>query len=354
MVISLALLFTTCMILSFWDDRFLERDKIILYILFGVIMVLIAGLRVPGSTPDSESYETMFYGTNNTIIEEATEPSFKFITGILHSLSLGINSLFTIYALISIAIHLPVLWKLSRFPLLALTIYISYYYMRHEMVQIRAGVAVGLFLWAIYYYVNEKKLVALGFILIGILFHYSATVGLVIFLLRNNITTWQKYVLYLVVPVGIMVYFANLDISYLVPDQFGGDKLTIYRKLRDAGNEEELAGIRFERNPIIWMNMVLYYVCIIFRDNLTKYCKYVPIAIKLQAIGFCCLFFLKGFSMVVGNRLNDYFSIVSIILWIASVYAFYPTIMGKVISNIISSIRFVASMLIYALSLLFM
>jgi hypothetical protein len=33
--------------------------------------------------------------------------------------------------------------------------------MMHEMVQIRAGVAAGLFLWAIYYYVEKRKLLAL-------------------------------------------------------------------------------------------------------------------------------------------------------------------------------------------------
>lgn len=325
-----------------------------MYTVLGIAMVLIAGLREVGSTPDSDAYEMMYYGDNNTIVEEATEPSFTLITSILQSLSLGVNALFVTYALISIAIHLPVLWKLSRLPFLTLTIYISYYFMIHEMVQIRVGVAVGLFLWAIYHYVNQRKTAALACILAGVFFHYSAAVGLVIFLFNERISEWQKYMLYLIVPIGIAAYFANVDISYLVPDGFGGDKLAIYRNVRDIGNEEELAGIRFERNPIIWMNIILYYVCIYFRDYLTKQCKYVPIAIKLQAVGFCCLFFLKGFSMVVGNRLNDYFSIVSIILWTAAVYVFYPQIIAKVITNIVSSVRFVASVLVYALSLLFL
>lgn len=353
MVISLVLLFIICLVSSFFEERFRQKDKIILYVLYGIAMVLIAGLREPGSTPDSNEYEMMLHGNSNDILEEVREPSFSLICSFVNSLSLGVNALFLTYATISIAIHLSILWKLSKeFPFTIITVYISYYFMMHEMVQIRAGVAAGLFLWAIYYYVNQKKLASLSCIFIGILFHYSAAIGLIIFLLNNNISNWQKYILYLVVPIGIMVYFANIDISYIVPDEFGGDRLIVYRKMRDMGNEDEMAGIRFERNPIIWLNIMLYYACIFFREHLTKCSKYVPIAIKLQAIGFCCLFFLKGFSMVVGNRLNDYFSIVSIILWTASVYAFYPQIMGKVISNLVSSARFVASVLIYALSLL--
>jgi hypothetical protein len=57
---------------------------------------------------------------------------------------------------------------------------------------------------------------------------------------------------------------------------------------------------------------------------------------------------------VLGNRMNDYFSVASIILWTASVYAFRPKLLSKILSNAISTLRFITSMLGYALSLLWM
>ena len=36
-------------------------------------------------------------------------------------------------------------------------------------------------------------------------------------------------------------------------------------------------------------------------------------AIKLQAVGFIFLFFAAGLSMVLGNRMNDYFSVASVV-----------------------------------------
>ena len=338
MVISLVIIFITSLLLSFFEERLNERDKLSLYCLIGFALILTAGLREPGSTPDSEGYEMMLNGITNEILEEATEPSFSLICSILNSLSLGANALFLTYAFISVPIHLFAFWKLSEKRFLILTIYISYYFMMHEMVQIRAGVAAGLFLLAIYYYVEQKKKSALGCILIGIFFHYSATLGLLLFLMKDKISVWQTYVLYLIVPIGLIAYFINLA----------------YRNLKDMGIEEVQSGIRFEGNPIIWINIILYYASIYYKEFLTKYCKYVPIAIKVQAFAFCCLFFIKGFSMVVGNRFNDYFSISSIILWTASVYAFQPQIISKIINNTISTARFVASILIYALSLLSM
>ena len=354
MVIALVLLFLLTMFLSLIEERLSERDKLMFFIMLGMIMILIAGLREVGSTPDSQDYEDMYYGKTNKILEAATEPSFAIISSILNALSLGTNALFLTYAFISISIHLSAFWKMTKMPLMMLTVYISYYYMMHDMVQIRAAVASGLFIWAIYFYVEEKKKYALICILTGIFVHYSATVGLLLFLLKEKMPNWQKAILYLVVPIGIVAYFMNLDISYLVPDELGGAKLAAYRNLKDKGIEEQQAGIRFEGNPLIWANIILYYASIFYKDHLTKYCKYVPFAIKVQAIGFCCLFFLHGVSAVLGNRLNDYFSVASIILWTASVYAFYPLIMGKIVNSFVSAVRFVASMLIYALSLISM
>lgn len=354
MVVSLVLIFIISLTLSFFEERFSQRDKIVMYVVLGIAMILTAGLRGFDSTPDTDGYVGMYEGSED-LFEELIEPSFILIMTVLHSLSFDATSLFLTYAIISVPIHLGILWKLSKdYPFTILTIYISYYFMMHEMVQIRAGVAAGLFLWAIYYYVEKRKLLALTFILVGVFFHFSALIGLVLFVLKDRLPSWQKVALYLLVPIGLMAYFSNLDISYLVPDSLIGGKMAIYRDLRDRGIEEELSGWPLESNLLIWMNIILYYACIFYSEYLSERFKYVTVAIKLQAVGFCFLFFFHGFSTVLGNRMNDYFSIASILLWTASVYAFSPRIVSKIISNFISTFRFVTSMIGYALSLLFL
>jgi hypothetical protein len=87
---------------------------------------------------------------------------------------------------------------------------------------------------------------------------------------------------------------------------------------------------------------------------LVKHFKYTSVAIKLQGVGFGFLFFANALSQVVGNRMNDYFSVASILLWTASVYAFTPYIVGKIVNNAISTVRFVTSVLAYGLALLYM
>ena len=354
MVVSLVLLFITCFSLSFVEDRLGDREKKILYVLFGIAMIMIAGTREVGSTPDSETYEDMFYSGEDSISMLLTEPSFGIITNILQSMSLGINALFFVYAILAVPIQLSALWRFSKIPLLMLTVYLSYYYMIHDMVQIRCAVASGLFLWAIYFYVERKPVLTLLFILIGIFFHFSAAAGLIIFFLGNGFPRWQRYLLYAIVPVGLVVYVTHIDIFSLVPDELGGLKLMKYRTMREKGIEDELAGWKLSSNLLIWMNIVLYYACIYYHDYLVKHFKYTSVAIKLQGVGFIFLFFVNALSMVVGNRMCDYFSIASVLLWTASVYAFTPIIIGKIINNAISAVRFVASVLAYGLALMFM
>lgn len=354
MVISLVLLFITSLSLSIFEERFSDRDKKLIYAFLGFVMIMIAGLREVGSVPDTEAYEKMFYAKRGSITELLTEPSFQIISDFLHSMSLGVNALFFAYAIIAVPIQLTALWKLSRIPFLTLTVYISYYYMIHDMVQIRCAVASGLFLWAVYYYVNQKKIYTLLFILLGAFFHYSAFAGLIIFLIGNNFPKWQRYALYAIVPIGLFVYFTHIDLFSIIPDEWGGLKLMKYRTMREKGLDDELAGWKLERNLLIWMNIVLYYACIYYHDYLVRHFKYTTVAIKLQGVGFCFLFFVNALSQVVGNRMNDYFSIASVLLWTASVYAFSPIIAGKIVNNFISTIRFVTSVLAYGLALLLM
>lgn len=354
MVISLVLLFIICLSFSFVEERLSDREKKILYAVFGLVMILIAGMREVGSTPDTQSYEEMYYSREGNLMALLREPSFNIITDILQSMSLGINGLFFAYAILAVPVQLSALWKFSKIPLLTLTIYISYYYMIHDMVQIRCAVASGLFLWAIYFYVERKKLYTLLFILAGTFFHYSAAAGLVIFFLGNGFPKWQRYILYAIVPVGLIVYFTHIDIFSIIPDEWGGLKLMKYRTMREKGIDDELAGFKLESNLLIWMNFVLYYACIYYHDYLVKHFKYTSVAIKLLGVGFCFLFFVNALSQVVGNRMNDYFSVASVLLWTASVYAFSPIIVGKIVNNTISTIRFVTSVLAYGLALLFM
>lgn len=356
MVFALTIVFVSALFLSFIEDRMMKRDKILLYAILGAVLICIAGSRGVYDTPDSLEYESMYYDAGSeTLLDNANEPTFRYFSIYLKGFGFGINALFFLYAMISVPLHLCSLWRLSKLPMLTLVVYLSYYYQMHDLVQMRCSVASALFLFSFYFYGEKKKWYALLCIILGTFFHYSAIMGLLIFLLNNEeLKPWQRWCSYFLVPVGLVVYYSSFDISYLVPAGVGGDKLEMYRELKESGIEDGLAGWDLKGNLVIWLNVCLFYGAIAYSKILEKDCKYIHLGIKVLAIAFICLFFLHNVSAVLASRLCDYFEVVSIVLWTASVYAFSPIIAGKILINFVSSIRFVLSMLFYAMALLTM
>ena len=148
----------------------------------GVTMVVIAGSRSPYDTPDSDNYELMYYSVNS-LDDLIREPSFVYLSYYLNTFGFGINALFFAYAIMSVPLRLEAICKLSPLPILTLSIYISYFYQLHDLMQMRTAVASSLFLFAIYFRAEKRFWPTLWCILIGFLFHYSALARLPVSLL---------------------------------------------------------------------------------------------------------------------------------------------------------------------------
>lgn len=352
MALAILTIFTICMSLSFVEERMKRRDILLVIMLIGIVMIIIAGTRGPKDTPDSYEYEEAFNSIHSLDSSILMEPSFIYISYFLNTLGLGLNALFFVYAFLSIPIRIGAIWKMSKLPLLTLSIYISFYYQLHDLIQIRCAVASALFLYAVYYCAEGKRLIATLFILCGAIFHYSALAGFAIFLFGNKeLSIWWQCILYLVIPICFIFYFAGLDITYLIPEQLLGDRFEKYRALKEWGKEGILEGVAAHKNYMILINIVLYYGSLYFHKVLTQNYKYVPILLKILALAFICRLTLDNISSVLASRLFEYFDIISIFLWTAVIYAFIPVYMGKIATNIVSTGRILFSIFIYTLHL---
>lgn len=353
MFVAIIIIFLLCVSFSFIEENMKRRDTLLLFMVIGLIMIVIAGIRVPGETPDSENYENNYYSITSLDSDDyLQEISFVYISYFLNVLGLSVNALFFAYALLSVPLRLTAIWKMSKLPILTLSIYISFYYQLHDLVQIRCAVASALFLLAVYYQTENNRKAALAFILLGTLFHYSALAGLIILLLNNKeLNTWWQTGLYLVIPVAIIFYAAGLDIATMIPDELGGNRLKLYKSLKEYGIEGDLEGVAIYKNPMVLTNVCLYFFCLFFHKTLTEQCKYVPILLKIMAIAFLCRLTLDNISSVVSSRLFEYFDVVSIFLWTAVIYAFSPVNIGKIFTHTVSTARLLYSVLIYTLQL---
>ena len=352
MLIAIVFIFFVCLFFSLFEENMKKRDKLLVMAAVGIIMIVIAGTRGVFDTPDSDNYEEMFDETTTVDDEGMREPSFSIISYYLNLFGFGVNALFFVYAMLSVPLRIGAIWKLSKLPLLTLSIYISFYYQLHDLVQIRCAVASAAFLMAIYHHLEQRNKVALVWILIGIFFHYSAVAGLLIFLF-NNKPLERRHIIFLlgVLLFGIAFFFSGLDFSVFVPEQFGGDRMQVYRQLKENGLEGDLEGLVFYRNPMVLTNIMLYLGCIYFHKPLTEHYKYLPFMLKMMAMAFFFLLTMTNISSVVSSRLFEYFDVVSIFLWTAVIHAFRPVFAGRVVVHLLSTARLLYSVLIYTLHL---
>ena len=139
----LIVVYLVCSVASFGN----RRTAKVVYIAVGVTLTLLAAFRPEGADHDYTEYVSHF---NNYDQIALLEPTFKAIAWFSHTF-LGSNYifLFAVYAVLGVTLKFIAIRELSNFALLSVAIYISQFFILHEMTQIRAGVASSLLLLSI-------------------------------------------------------------------------------------------------------------------------------------------------------------------------------------------------------------
>lgn len=159
-----------------------KKNKIFILIVIGLCLILFSGLRGPGVDNDYDVYQVYFDAVNSfsdvVSNEYNVESWFNVLTLTVKNLGGDLNILMLFVASVSIVIKIRFYIKLSPVHWVALLSYISYFFILQEMTQIRAGLASGFYLMAIYYhgYGYRKRYYLLCSI--ATLFHLSFIVTL--------------------------------------------------------------------------------------------------------------------------------------------------------------------------------
>lgn len=160
----------------------------ILAFLFGVILILMAGLRINIST-DYWSYAELFYGTKDS---SRLEPIFNFIIKTVRDIDKNNFNLFIfLIALISLGTKTYYVSKLYN-PFLGFFIFICIYYFNLDYNIIRQGTAAAFILLAIEYGRQKRKFKYLLFILIASGFHFSSLIFLPCYSLSHRMIYLTK------------------------------------------------------------------------------------------------------------------------------------------------------------------
>lgn len=238
MGIAVIAIFFTVALLALIED-YLGKYKWAIYIFIGIVLILLSAFKEVGIDPDSTNYEQSFlnYSTADQTISEV-DPSFIFISSILNIFTKDVHSLFLVYALLGIGIKLFALTQCSKRIFLTLLVYLSYYYLLQDCMQIRAGAMSAFFLLALKPLCEGRKKKALILMLCGCVFHSSGFALLPLLFLGNKPCSVKGRLKWAsLIPIGYVLFFAGFSVLFALGGTipYVGDKIMLYQQSVEKG-----------------------------------------------------------------------------------------------------------------------
>lgn len=328
-------LFIITIVLALFQEH-TKKYNLFIYLLLGITLILVAGFREVGIDPDSPNYEFTFLHTDESNALDGVEYSYILISKIVLFLSGDVHELFLFYAILGVGIKFYAIKKITKLLFIPIIIYIGYYYIMHECMQIRTGVLSALFLLATKEIGDGNKKRAFFYILVGTLFHYSGLLLMPFIFLKTSILnkkkryTWAAFIIvaYILAALGFTFIFNNINLPYI------GNKLALYQQAMEHGksvNSINLLGVRD------LMTVAIYGYLLVFYDSLSIKNKYFPLMMRIYTISLF-VYITFSFFPVLAQRTFMLYNILTIILYANVYYTFKQKWIGVMAVSLIAFI----------------
>ena len=293
-----------------------------------LLLGLFAGFRGPDISKDYESYRLIFdniyeiKGSDYSHIFPILEPGFTSIVLLFRSL-FPYNYVLIImifYALATVTLKILSFKKLSANPYFVILFYYSLYYFLHEMTQIRIGLALGILLIGITFYLKGNKWIFALFTIAAVLFHYSAILYLLILLFDSRHFNKLLYLSFL----GGSVIFGFLHLPLLnylgnfIPTNLPG-RLANYAIVVENGGADNVNV--FNVLNLLNIAVCLFFIMLVPKERLLLN-KPLSLFLKCSILSIFFLSFLSGVPSV-AFRVSELFGLTTIFVY-ASLVDYLP------------------------------
>lgn len=288
-----------------------RRVLIAMLVLLGIVLVAFC-INKEEDIADNAMYMAYYNAGGQVNSGKEMEPAFPFITHISPSYAW----LLGIFATLSVGTHLLGVAKNSPNLWLTLLLYIVFPFVLHDVIQIRAAVAAGVFTYAFRFAFERKWWIYFPLIAACMLFHYSAVVFLPLYFLpRKNLNKPFWIILTLVV---LAMGFAGIHMGMLsryIPLGIVENYVEAY-----LGSREHTSSA----NGFYRVFLCLLIVVMIMRIDVIK--KHYPFAVYLLPVYIFSqsAYLLFGDIAVLQSRVGELFGVVEIF-----VIAMFPMISRK-------------------------
>lgn len=292
--------------------NFKTQREILFY--YFVIILISLGVYLSRYSPDYENYIAPLNISFKQFDIIKFEPTFWGIVYI-NQILFGANRLtfYAIYEICTTILFITAIKKYSCNYSLSLLIFILLFFPNNVIIQIRQGVAIGIFLHAIDDILKRRPLNYFLKIVIAVLFHYSSVFLFTLYLLKPN--KINKIFYFLLPFIGFVASYTIISLEFLENNTFFLPSFLSF-KFTEYINALKLYGETISINRINLINMfsltlivVYYFIFFLLKIKSKIYIMFF----KLLGVSIFCWFFFSKLP-VVSFRITNYLNPVVIFL----------------------------------------
>ncbi len=296
-------------------SKYLRRLYLFLTIFIVIILISIAGGREIGSDNDSLMYATALDQVNLLL---GFEPGFRLIVSINNFISGGSSNFFYLYAFLAIFLKTFGIYKVSPNFTISFILYIGLYFILHEMMQIRIGLASGFIFFSFLYLVNQNRKKFILVSSIAVFFHYSTIISFVLLFLKPK---KKIRFIYLLLPVlGLFINFFLEKNTLLIQSffelmpSFISDKTSLYFQSKMSGELDHTVSLIYSLNSFLYFILLVFmYYRIKNREIKSNNDIALNLLLKIMAIQYF-LGFILMFNIEFSNRVFSYMGVLTFLL----------------------------------------
>lgn len=330
MLYILIILLIVISFLSFIDFK----EKVLynfFYIILFILLVFIATFR-PSTLSDYSDYLKFF----NQTYKKVLEPGIYIIRFLSQLISESHFFFFFLLAVLGIFLKLYAIKKLSTQIRLSVVLYLSTFFIYHELIQLRVGIATGFFLISLLYIYQRKLHLFLIFASLSSLFHISALIVFPLYFLQSKSLNKLLYIagfLFVYFLAFFKIYLTSL-VEFIPIEKV----LKLYYNYKSSSTKLDVN--IFSSLQLIRISLALYLIFVSY--IIAQKNKYAFLLIKIYVISIYLLVLFSNFA-VLAFRLSQFLQTVEIVTLPMIVHSFSlknDILISKIAILIISFIFF--------------
>lgn len=294
-----------------------HRNTDLFIFISAVIFILISTFRPHSGWGNDTSAYVNAYNDVITNPRLSMEVTFKIFAKLVYAIGNNVTVLFFIYALISVSIKAKIIKNTATFPLLSWLIYISCWYILHDMYQIRVGASIAFFLLSLPYLQEKQTKKYILCALISVLFHTQSLILFPLYFIANKKIDGKTVFIYeCILIISYLFYFLHLDILSIILQILTKfniprvEQLRYYYAISQNGNFN--LGKVNAFSPIVIIRLFLTVFLLHSYKNLNNKPLY-PVCIRISMVSFAIRMFFYAIP-VIAMRVYEYLSVVEIFL----------------------------------------